>query len=178
MREDYDKSANRPRMAVLTTDGFQDAEAYMPIGYLTNKGVDIKVIGPESGRVKAYNNDIDILIDNSIDEVSIDEFDLLLIPGGHAPTKLKENKQVVQFVRDFFNSGKIVAAICHGPQVLAKAGVLEGKTITGVSKIQEELEAVGAVFKDEPLVIDGNLITSRVPVDLPMFVKALEKALV
>lgn len=172
--EEKDKPA---RVAVLVTEGFHDGEAYMPIGYLTNKGAKITVIGPQTGVVKAYNSEFTIRIEKSIAEVSVDDFDALILPGGHAPSKLRENEAVVAFARAFFNSGKPTAAICHGPQVLITAGVLEGKTSTGVGGIREELEEAGVTYLDQALVIDGNLITSRVPSDLNDFSMAIAEAL-
>ena len=177
MRKNYDTLSNRPHLAVLTADGFQDMEVIVPIGYLVNKGVDITVIGPQKGRVKAYNSDLEIIVENEVGEVNIDEFDAMLIPGGKAPAALKEDDKLVGFARDFFMTGKPVAAICHGPQVLAAAGVLLGVNTTGVSKIKNELSEAGAIYKDVELVVDGNLITSRGPDDLPVFVKAIEDAL-
>lgn len=178
MKMNYDTLANRPHLAVLTTDGFQDLEAIVPIGYLVNKGVDITVIGPKKGKVKAYNNDYEMIVECEVGEVNIEDFDALFIPGGKAPAALKEDESSVNFVRDFFMTGKPVAAICHGPQVLAAAGVLLDVTATGVSKIKDEMKNAGANYKDKELVIDGNLITSRVPDDLPVFVKAIKKALI
>lgn len=178
MEKNYHTLANRPNVAVLTTDGFQDAEVYMPIGYLVNKGVDITVIGPKTGRVKAYNNDFDIVVEKYVNEVTVDYFDALILPGGRAPATLKEDNHSVEFVKNFYKSGKPVAAICHGPQVLAAAGVLDGVTLTGVSKIKKELKEAGANYEDKELVKTGNLITSRVPDDLPVFVKAIEDALI
>lgn len=171
------QAVNRPHVAVLLTEGFQDAEAYMPIGYLENKDMDITVIGPETGRVKAYNSDFEIVVQKKVGEVSVDEFDALVLPGGRAPAALREDPTVVEFAKNFFNSGKPVAAICHGPQVLARAGVLKDVTTTAVGSIRGELEEVGANYVDEALVIDGNLITSRVPGDLPVFSKAIEEAI-
>ena len=165
------QAVNRPQVAVLLTEGFQDAEAYMPIGYLENKDMDITVIGPETGRVKAYNSDFEIVVQKTVNEVSVDEFDALILPGGKAPAVLREDPTVVEFAKTFYNSGKPVAAICHGPQVLATAGVLHEVTTTGVGSIREELEEAGANYVDEALVVDGNLITSRVPGDLPVFSK-------
>ncbi|WP_298649497.1 type 1 glutamine amidotransferase domain-containing protein [uncultured Proteiniphilum sp.] len=170
-------SGNCPQVAVLLTEGFQDAEAYMPIGYLENKDIDITVIGPKTGRVKAYNSDFEIVVQKTVGEVSIDEFDALILPGGKAPAVLREDPTVVAFAKNFFHTGKPVAAICHGPQVLATAGVLQEVTTTGVGSIREELEDAGANYVDEALVIDGNLITSRVPDDLPVFSKAIEEAI-
>ncbi len=171
------ESADRPQVAVLVTEGFHDAEAYMPIGYLTNRGYDVVVIGPERGRVKAYNSDFEIVVEKAVSEVNVTDFTGLIIPGGQAPAALKEHEISINFSRDFFNSGKTVAAVCHGPQVLAAAGVLDGVTTTATGSIQEELEQAGATFVDEPLQIDGNLITSRMPGDLPYFTKAFEEAL-
>lgn len=167
-----------PRVAVLVADGFHDGEAYLPIGYLTNKGAKITVIGPGAGIVKAYNSEFTISIEKAVSEVSVGDFDALIIPGGHAPGVLRENENAVAFARTFFLSGKPTAAICHGPQVLITAGVLDGKTCTGVGGIREELEAAGATYLDQPLVIDGNLITSRVPADLNDFSVAIAQAIV
>ena len=169
---------DRPHVAVLLTEGFQDAEAYMPIGYLENKDVDITVIGPKTGRVKAYNSDFEIVVQKEVGEVNVDDFYALILPGGKAPATLREDSTVVEFTKNFFNTGKTVAAICHGPQVLATAGVLHDVTTTGVNSIQGELEEAGATYVDEALVVDGNLITSRVPGDLAVFSKAIEEALV
>ena len=166
------------QIAVLVDEGFHDGEAFMPIGFLTNLGAEVTVIGPEKGIVTAYNSEFTIRIEKSISEVSVDDFDALIIPGGHAPARLRENDAVVGFARDFFNSGKTTAAICHGPQVLITAGVMNGRTSTGVSAIQEELEAAGANYMDEAVVIDDNLITSRIPPDLSDFSRAISIALV
>jgi protease I len=164
------------RIAVLLTEGFHDGEAYIPIGYLTNQGAKITVIGPQKGIVKAYNSEFTIRIEKSIAEVSVNDFDALILPGGHAPSKLRENEDVVAFARDFFHSGKPTAAICHGPQVLITAGVLKGKTSTGVEGIRGELEEAGVTYLDQALVIDGNLITSRTPADLNDFSVAIAEA--
>lgn len=163
----------RYRVAVLVTEGFHDGEAFMPIGYLTNLGARVTVIGPRTGTVKAYNSDFTIRIEKAVAEVTVDDFDALVIPGGRAPAKLREDDAVVAFVRDFFETGRPTAAICHGPQVLVTAGVLEGKTATAFGGIREELEAAGVNFLDQSVVIYENLITSRVPPDLGDFCAAI-----
>lgn len=172
-----EKTQERVRVAVLLTEGFHDGEAYMPIGYLTNKGVLITVIGPEANEVKACNSDFTISIDKAINEVSINDFDALILPGGEAPWKLREDENVVAFAMEFFNAGKPTATICYGLQVLITADVLKGLTCTGLGKIQEEIEEAGATYVDESVVIDNNLITSRVPTDLSDFCAAIEKVL-
>ncbi len=165
------------KVAVLVGEGFHDGEAYMPIGYLTNMKFHTLVIGPERGIVEAYNSDFTIKIHKGVDEVSVDYFDALILPGGEAPSKLRENEKVVDFVREFYKTGKTVAAICHGPQVLITAGVMEGKTATGFEGIKDELEEAGVEYKDEAVVIDGNIITSRTPPDLYDFSRAIAKSI-
>ena len=165
------------RVAVMVAEGFHDGEAYMPIGYLTNRGVEVTVIGPSVGEVKAYNSDFTIRIEKAVGDVSVADFDALILPGGRGPAILRENETVVAFARDFFKSGKPTAAICHGPQVLITAGVLEGKSCTAVGGVQDELIAAGANFLDQSVVLDGNLITSRVPGDLNDFSTAIYEAL-
>ena len=167
---------HRPNVAVLVAEGFHDGEAYMPMGYLVNRGFNVTVIGPETGIVKAYNSDFEISIEMAVASVSVDDFDALILPGGRAPATLRDIPAVVEFATEFFETGKPVAAICHGPQVLAAAGVLDGMTCSGVGSIQAELEEAGATYRDEALVIDKNLITSRVPGDLAGFSRAIELA--
>ncbi len=167
---------DKTKIAVLVDEGFHDGEAYMPMGYLTNRGAHITVIGPEVGLVTAYNSDFTIMIQQSILDAEVDQFDALILPGGHAPSRLRENMNVVNFVRDFFNSGKTVAAICHGPQVLITAGVMEGVDATGFGGIKEELEEAGVNYLDESVVIFNNLITSRTPPDLYDFSEAIKQA--
>ncbi len=163
-------------IAVLVDEGFHDGEAYMPIGYLTNRGAHITVIGPEVGLVTAYNSDFTINIERAVQRVSVNDFDALILPGGHAPSRLRENDEAVSFVREFFESGKVVAAICHGPQVLITAGVMQGMNATGVEGIRDELEEAGAIYLDEAVVVHDNLITSRTPPDLYDFSLAIEQS--
>lgn len=167
----------RAHVAVLVAEGFHDGEAFMPIGYLVNRGVKITVIGSERGTVKAYNSDFTIQIEKAISEVNVDDFDGLILPGGRGPAVLREDPAVVQFAKEFFESGKVTAAICHGPQVLVTADVMAGKTSTGIGGIQEEIEGAGATYVDQSVVIDGNLITSRLPHDLNDFSSAIFNAL-
>ena len=165
------------QVAILVGEGFHDGEAYMPMAYLANRGVEATVIGPERGEVKAYNSDFTINIQKAVTEVSIDDFDGLILPGGRAPATLRENADVLAFVQAFYATGKPTAAICHGPQVLISAGLMEGKTCTAFPDVEPELVEAGANFVDESLVLDGNLITSRVPQDLHYFSEAIYKAL-
>lgn len=165
------------RVAILTGEGFQDAEALMPLAYLTNRGAKVTVIGVEPGKVKAYNSDIELYIHKSVTDVAPADFDALIMPGGKAPAKIREHEAVVTFVREFYQLGRPMAAICHGPQVLVRAGVVEGKNMTCYSGVADELRAADAHYKDVPVVRDGHLITSRVPKDIPVWLATLEEAL-
>ena len=169
------EESDQMKVAVITGDGFQDAEAYMPIGYLADRGISSCVIGIEKGKAESYNSDFTIQIHKPIGKVSVDDYKALIIPGGKAPGKLRENDQIVSFAKKFLESGKPVAAICHGPQILITANVMEGKTATAYNEVKSEMKEAGVNFKDEALVIDDNLITSRNPGDLDKFSKAIYK---
>lgn len=170
-------------VAVMVTEGFHDGETLVPIEYLEGGGATITIIGPETGEVTAYNSDTQVTIARTVSEVSVDDFDALVIPGGRSPAALRAHEEVLEFVQAFMASGKPVAAICHGPQVLVTAGVLEGRTLTGVGGIEEEIVEAGGAFdagtRGVPFtVVDGNLITGRAPIDLPPFCERLGEALV
>lgn len=148
----------------------------MPLGYLTNRGCEVTVIGMNTGKAKAYNSDFIIDIEKKVSEVSAADFDALVIPGGKAPAKLRESSEVIDFVKAFHRMERPVAAVCHGPQVLITAGILKGRNATGVETIADELRGAGVNYSDEALVIDNHFITSRVPDDLPKFAKAVADA--
>lgn len=165
------------QVAILITEGFHDQETLHPRDFLTERGVATTIIGPEVKTVTAYNSDTQVQIESAIGDVTVNQFDALVIPGGHSPSNLREDEAVVEFVRSFVDTGKPVAAICHGPQVLIAAGVMEGKRATCFSGMSEELIEAGADYEDTELVRDGNIITSRVPGDLPVFSQAIADAL-
>lgn len=165
------------RVAIMITEGFHDAETLEPINYLNERGIETVVIGPAVEEVTAYNSDQTVQIEKAVTEVSVDEFDGLIIPGGRSPAALREVEEAVEFARKFVQSGKPVAAICHGPQVLVTAGVVEGRTLTCVGGVASEIEGAGGEYVDQAVAIDGNIITSRTPPDLPQFNQAIYSAL-
>ncbi len=165
-------------VAVLVGEGLHDAETLVPIGFLANRGAAVTVVGVAPGHAKAYNSDTWVRIEKSVDDVDANDFDAIVIPGGSSPAYLREYDNVVAFARDAVEAGKVVAAICHGPQVLITAGVLEGKNATAYSGVADELREAGANYEDVPMMCDDNIITSRIPDDLPVFVRAIEQALV
>ncbi|MDI6401322.1 type 1 glutamine amidotransferase domain-containing protein [Balneolaceae bacterium ANBcel3] len=164
-------------VAFLIAEGFHDGETLYPMAHLINYGARVTVIGIETGEHTAYNSDITARVQRTIDEVSPQDFDALVIPGGHSPSNLRENEAVLDFVRAFSQTGNPLAAICHGPQVLVSADIVSGRTLTGFQAIEDEILEAGATFEDSELIVDGNIITSRIPDDLPAFSRQIVDAL-
>lgn len=173
----HDLPFKKVRVAVLTGEGFQDAETMMPMAFLANRGATVTVIGLRPEKVTAYNSSIQLYLQKSVADVDAQDFDILILPGGHAPAQLRQDEKVLKFTREFFASGQPIAAICHGPQVLVTAGVVESRTLTCYSGMVDELRNAGAKYKDETVVHDGNLITSRTPVDIPAWLSTIEHSL-
>lgn len=167
---------SKPRVAMVLAKNFEDVEATEPKRYLEEQGAEVTVIGLERGAIEGKKG-ATLDADATFGEVSPDDFAMLVIPGGGAPENLRIDDGAVEFTRRFMDSGKPVAAICHGPQLLISAKTLRGRTLTSVNKIRDDIVNAGGNYVDEPLVEDGNLITSRVPADLPRFNEALGRAL-
>lgn len=165
------------RVAVLVGHDFHDAETLMPMAYLANRGAEVTVIGVEPAVHQAYNSEIKVRVQYGVGDVSIDDFDALVIPGGGSPDWLRQHDSVLEFTRAFTGAGKVVAAICHGPQVLISAGVMDGVEATCVSGVADELTEAGGHYEDAPLRRDGNIITSRIPDDIPVWCATIEEAL-
>ena len=166
----------KKRVAMVLAKNFEDVEATDPKEYLENLGAEVTVIGVEHGTIEGKKGG-SLEADATFAEVAPDDFAMLVIPGGGAPENLRIDDAAVDFTRRFMESGKPVAAICHGPQLLISAKVLDGRTLTSVNKIRDDITNAGGHYVDEALVEDGNLITSRVPADLPKFDEALGRAL-
>ena len=166
----------RIKAAILVGPDYEDLELHYPLLRLVEEGVEIKVVGPEKREYRGKHG-LTVVADLSIDEASVEDFDLLVIPGGWAPDRLRRDSRVVSFVRKFFQSGKLVATICHGPQLLISAKVLKGYRATCVNAIKDDVENAGALYEDKPVVKDRNLITSRIPADLPYFMKTVIESL-
>lgn len=164
-------------VAILATDGFEQVELIEPRKALEDAGATTRVVAPAGDQIRGWavtNWGITIDVDVEVRRASPSDFDALLLPGGVlSPDKLRQDAASVSFARTFFDSGKPVAAICHGPQTLIEAGVLRGRHMTSYSAIRTDLENAGAVWVDQPVVIDGNLLTSRNPDDIPDFNQAM-----
>jgi protease I len=186
------------RIAILTTDGVEEVELTIPLRYFTARGATVHIVAPKRPiypegipiqvpeirethilMVRYMENSGWVKFDRRLDQISSSDYDAVLIPGGAwNPDNLRMEKQALALLNDMYKKGKIVAAICHGPQVLINAGVLKGKKATSYWNIQQDLKNAGAKISDVPVVVDGNLITGRFPLDLPQFLSAVKKELI
>lgn len=163
----------KKRIAVLVDDLFHILETWVPYYRLKEEGFEVLLIGGTKGPFLCKEGKYSITPDFSIKEVKAEEFDGVVVPGGFAPDKLRRYDEVKKFVKTLFEQNKLVAAICHGPWVLVSAKILNGKKVTGTVAIKDDVENAGATFVDKEVVIDGNIITSRVPADLPAFCREI-----
>jgi protease I len=170
------------RIAILAAPGVEQVELEDPREAVIDAGATVDLVSLESGSIQAMNHDIEpgdeFKVDKTVSDVSVDQYDGLVLPGGTVnPDKLRLDEDAVAFVRDFVESGKPVAAICHGPWTLLEAGVLKGRTVTSYPSIRTDLRNAGATVVDEEVAVDENLITSRSPDDLPAFCDQLVEML-
>jgi len=160
-------------VAILATNGFEDSELRSPLEALRTAGANVMIVSIDEGEIKGWKDGEwhgTIKVDKTVNESSADQFDALVLPGGVInPDLLRRNADAVQFVKDFFKQKKPVGAICHGPWMLAEAGVLKGRKITSYVSIRTDMVNAGANWVDEEVVVDEGLVTSRSPKDLPAF---------
>jgi protease I len=156
---------------------FNTFEFWYPYYRLKEAGADVTVVGSGSADTYTGKPGTEVKVDVSIAQVSADDFDGMVIPGGYAPDIMRRYPKMVQLVKDLFDGGKVVAAICHAGWMLASAKILQGKTVTSFFAIKDDLVHAGAEWVDQEVVADGNLITSRTPDDLPAFMRAVIAAL-
>jgi protease I len=162
------------RVAILAADGVERVELEKPREALERAGAQTEVLSIHDGEIQARENDLDaagtFAVDGLVAHASVTDYDALLLPGGTVnPDQLRVDPDAVSFVREFVESGKPVAAICHGPWTLIEAGVVGGRTLTSFPSIRTDLRNAGADVVDQDVVVDGNLITSRSPDDLSAF---------
>ncbi len=164
------------RAIMISADGFEDPELLKPLEALRADGIEVTLATPEGAAIHGKRG-ATVEADSSIEQVDASTFDLLVLPGGKAPSKLRKDPKVLAIAREFFAADKPVAAICHGPQILVSADLLRGRKATAYEAVAPELKAAGADYRDEEVVIDGNLITSRKPSDIPAFMRAVRERL-
>jgi len=167
--------ARSVKVACLLGQDFEDSEFRKPYDALGKAGHVGDVIGKKAGEgLSGKKGKEEVKADKSIDEVNPRDYDLLFIPGGYSPDQLRADERFVSFVKAFDDSKRPIAAVCHGPQLMMTAGIVrEGRSLTAWKTIQEDLKCTGAEVKNEPVVIEGNWVTSRQPDDLDQFSRAI-----
>ena len=169
------------RIAILATDGFEQVELTEPVKGLKAEGADVEIISVKPGKIQGYNHDVkadEIAVDNTLDHVKASDYDALVLPGGvQNPDALRINAHAVAFVAAFVKAGKPIGAVCHGPWTLIEAGGVKGRKMTSWPSLKTDLTNAGAKWVDEQVVVDGPLVTSRKPDDLPAFVAGIVELL-
>ncbi|MFH2123293.1 MAG: DJ-1/PfpI/YhbO family deglycase/protease [Pseudomonadota bacterium] len=160
------------KVLLVSTDGFEDTELLVPYYRFLEEGIEIDIASINTGPIVGKHG-YHVITTRTLAEIDSSLYDILILPGGKAPTLLRHNEKMLDLVRQFFKDGKTVAAICHGPQILVSAGVLTGRRATCYRSVAEELEEAGCTYSDDQVVVDDNLITSRMPADLPAFMREL-----
>ena len=161
---------------IITADLAEDRELFYPYYRLQEEGYEVDVASFSPGTITGKRN-IEMEANLALKHVNVDDYEVLILPGGKAPAKLRREKEVMRIVKEFARQGKPIGAICHGPQILLSAGLLEGKKGTCAPSMSAELAEHGAEYTDQEVVVEGNIITSRLPKDLPAFSREILKQL-
>ena len=162
------------RALIISADEFEDSELLVPLEQLQKKGIATDVAALKKGRIRGKHGNV-VQVSLAVDEVDESKYNLLILPGGRAPARLRKDPAVLSIVRAFNESGKPIAAICHGPQILISAGLLRGRAATAYKSVAMEMKQAGIHYEDKEVVVDDNLITSRKPADLAAFMRAIEQ---
>ena len=164
------------RVAILVEDMYEDLELWYPYYRLLEEGAEVKLIGPEA-KVYESTHGYPAKADAAANKVNADDFDAVVVPGGYAPDRMRRYQAMLDLVRGVYAKGGLVAAICHAAWVPISAGIVKGKRATCVSAIKDDLINAGAEYLDQEVVVDGNLVTSRTPRDLPAYLPAIIRTL-
>ena len=159
---------------MISADNFEDSELLVPYYRLKEAGVDVAVASLSRGAIKGKHG-YEVAVDKTLDEVNPDDYAILVLPGGAAPALVRKESKALEIARSFFARSKPVAAICHGPQILISAGLLQGRHATCYKSVADELKEAGALYEDREVVVDAYLVTSRQPADLPAFMRETMK---
>ncbi|MEE9487430.1 MAG: type 1 glutamine amidotransferase domain-containing protein [Candidatus Brocadiales bacterium] len=161
------------KVLILVEDLYEDLEGWYPKLRLIEAGAEVVVAGPEKKTYNGKNGNYPMPADCRVDEVNWHDFDAVIIPGGYAPDRLRQHEGVLKVVKAMGEAGKIIAPICHGAWVPISAGVVKGKRMTCWRTIKDDLVNAGVIYEDKSVVVDGNMISSRFPADLPDFLRAI-----
>ena len=165
------------KVLIIVDRDFEDREFVYPYYRFQEAGYEVVVVGPKANTTYVGEYGIKATTDLAPEDVKIEEYVAVIISGGRAPDRMRRNEGLVQLVEKAFERGKVVAAICHGPQLLIEAGVLKGKRVTCFRSISTDIKNAGGIYEDKTVVVDGNLVTSRQPSDLPDFCREVIKLL-
>jgi protease I len=165
------------RIAVLAEDDYQELELWYPLLRMREAGAEVRVIGMPGVGTYHSKHEYPVQVDITADKVSASDFDAVIIPGGYAPDRMRRHQPMLELVKGIYDQGGVVAFICHAGWVPISAGIVEGKTATSVSAIRDDMINAGAEWVDKEVVVDGNLISSRGPSDLPAFCRAIIETL-
>lgn len=155
---------------IISADNFEDSELLVPYYRLKEEGIDVIIASIKRGSIKGKHG-YEVEANMSLKQIKADDYDILILPGGKAPEAIRKEKEAIAIAKHFFENNKPVSAICHGPQTLISAGLLKNKRATCYKSVVEELKDAGARYEDTEVVVDGNLVTSRQPSDLPTFMR-------
>jgi protease I len=159
---------------IISADNFEDSELLVPYYRLREEGMEVHIASFRKGKIRGKHG-YEVTADKSLNEINSEDYDILILPGGRAPDKIRKESDALRISREFFQQEKPVAAICHGAQTLISAGLLKGRRATCYSSVAGELKEAGASYEDREVVVDRNLVTSRLPSDLPSFLREIMK---
>jgi protease I len=159
---------------IISADNFEDTELLVPYYRLKEEGLQVDIASLKKGTIKGKHG-YEVEANKTLQEIKPDEYDILILPGGKAPETVRKDRDAVEIAKNFFEKNKPVSAICHGPQTLITAGLLRGRHATCYKSVAPEMKDAGALYEDKEVVVDGNLITSRQPSDLPAFMREIMK---
>ena len=162
------------KILIISADNFEDSELLVPYYRLKEEGARVDIASMKHGKITGKHG-YEVEVNLSLDEVEPDSYDALVLPGGKAPEAVRRSQRALDIARRFFENNKPVAAICHGPQTLITAGLMKGRRATCYKSVADEMKLAGATYEDREVVVDGNLVTSRMPQDLPAFMRETMK---
>ncbi len=159
---------------IISADNFEDTELLVPYYRLKEEGIDVDIASMKAGSIRGKHG-YEVIARKALSDVDPEDYAILILPGGKAPGAVRRNEHALSIAKRFFQKKKPVAAICHGPQTLISAGLLAGRRATSYKSVAGEMKDAGVLYEDKEVVVDGNLITSRQPDDLPAFMREIMK---
>jgi protease I len=162
------------KILTLSAEDFEDTELLVPYYRFREEGIHVDVASMNAGKIKGKHG-YEVTVDKTLKDVKPEDYDVLFLPGGKAPAAVRREEKALEIARYFFEKNKPVFAICHGPQTLISAGLMKGRHATCYKSVAPEMKEAGALYEDKEVVVDGNLVTSRQPSDLPAFLREMMK---